>query len=590
MGGKFSWFGAGRRPTGNTYLVVLAVLVGVVSGLFAVLFKWMIDVVRHLVEAPWPADGLLFYGRYLVVPVVGGLLVGPIVYFFAREAKGHGVPEVMAAVAKRGGIIRLQVPIIKAIASALTIGTGGSAGREGPIVQIGSGMGSVIGQWLRMSEDRIKTLLACGAAAGIAATFNAPIAGAIFALEVILGEFTAYTFSLIVMAAVAGAATSHVFWGNQPALAVPQYQLVHPAEYLLYAGLGLLAAGMAWLYIQTLYFTEDRFEAMRPVPEWVQPALGGVLFGAVALAIPESFSTGYEVMDLAFAGKLSFVLMAALAFAKVLTTSLTLGSGGSGGVFAPGLFIGTMLGGAFGAAVHSAFPGITAEPGAYALVGMGAVFAGMTQAPITGILMIFEMTRDYRIILPLMLACGLASLVAGAIRKETIYTLKLARRGINIRAGRDVGLLRRLAVADAMAAPVQTVPLGVTVDHVVRLMADSRHNGFPVVDSQGRLAGMITLQDVRSLKLPGRLQTPVERAMTRELVTVTERDSLEEALHRITFRDIGRLPVIDPDDPSRLVGLITRSDILNAYDRALLHQNGNGAAREESALAHHQAR
>lgn len=563
------------RPNVNTYLVLLAVLIGVASGLFSILFKWMIDLVRHAATAPWPGAGWLAYGPYLVAPVIGGLLVGPIVNRFAAEAKGHGVPEVMYAVAKKGGIIRLRVPIVKAIASALTIGTGGSAGREGPIVQIGSGLGSVTGQWFRMSEDRIKTLLACGAAAGIAATFNAPIGGAIFALEVILGEFTAYTFSLIVVSAVAAAAVSHVFWGNVPVLQVPQYQLVNPGEFLLYAGLGLLAAGVALLYTRVLYFTEDLFDGERRVPEWVKPAIGGLLFGSVALLLPESFGAGYEVMDKALLGHLPLALMATLVLVKILTTSLTIGSGGSGGIFAPGLFIGTMLGGAFGAVVHGLWPETTAASGAYALVGMGAVFAGMTQAPITGILLIFEMTRDYRIILPLMLACVIASLASGAISRETIYTLKLLRRGISLRAGRDVRVLQSLRVRDVMSTGVETVPVSASVGHVVERMGRSRHNGFPVVDGANRLVGVITLMDVRNLELPGRLETPVAKAMTQHLVTVTPEDTLEEALHRITFRDVGRLPVVDPQDPSRLVGLVTRSDILKGYERSVL-AGGNG--------------
>lgn len=572
------------RLSGNTLLGVLAVMVGIVSGLFAVLFRWVIEQVSRFGFGMVP-EGLTRWVGFPLVPVAGGLVVGLLTYYFAREAKGHGVPEVMYAVAAEGGVIRPRVPFVKMLASAFTIGTGGSAGREGPIVQIGAGLGSTAGQVFKMSEDRIKMLVGCGVAAGISATFNAPVAGVIFALEVILGDFVASTFSFLVLSSVAAAATSYVFWGDIPAFRVPEYQMAHPVELGLYAALGVVAAAVAFLYVRTLYATEDLFDRIR-IPEPLKPALGGLLFGLLAVILPESRGTGYEFMDQALLGQMPLYLMALLVLAKIVSTSLTLGSGGSGGVFAPGLFIGVMTGGAFGAVVHGLWPGMTAETGAYALVGMGAVFAGMTQAPITAILMLFEMTRDYRIILPMMVAVVISCMMTAWWSKETIYTLKLVRRGVNWRSGRNADVLRQLRVADAMTTNIHMVPAETDLGYVVALMQQTRHNGFPVVEAGDRLVGVITLQDVRNVKLEGRLQTPVRQVMTRNPVTVTPLDNLEEALHRISVRDVGRLPVVDPADPQRLVGVLTRSDILRAYDRAVVgSQRGAGRGRRETAGA-----
>lgn len=564
-GHRFPW-----RISGQTLLGPLAVGIGAVTGLFAVLFRWLIEQVQAFGFGHF-AEGYASLAL-VMVPTVAGLLVGLIVYYFAREAKGHGVPEVMYAIVEKGGIIRPRVPFVKMVASALTIGTGGSAGREGPIVQIGAGLGSTAGQMFRMSDDRIKTLVGCGVAAGISATFNAPVAGVIFALEVILGDFVASTFSVLVLSSVAAAATSYAFWGNIPAFQVPQYRMVHPVELGLYALLGVIAGVVAVIYVRTLYATEDAFDRWR-IPEPVKPAIGGLLFGAIAVILPESRGTGYGFMSQGLLGHLPLYIMAALVLAKILTTSLTLGSGGSGGVFAPGLFIGVMTGGAFGALVHSLWPGLTAETGAYALVGMGAVFAGATQAPITAVLMLFEMTRDYRIILPMMVAVAVSWMVASLWGRETIYTLKLARRGVDWRGGRNVQILRRLRVAAAMTADVHAVDADATLEDVIDLMQKTRHNGFPVVEKGGRLVGVITLHDVRNVPLEGRLLTPVRRAMTQNPITVTPQDTLEEALHRISVRDVGRLPVVDPAEPRLLVGVLTRSDILQAYDRAVVDQN-----------------
>jgi CIC family chloride channel protein len=348
------------QPPETGVLIATAVIVGLGGGLGAVAFRWLINSFTHIffdVMQNW----LSFMGPayVILVPAIGGLLVGPMIYFFAREAKGHGVPEVMEAIALRGGRIRPVVVVVKSLASSLCIGSGGSVGREGPIVQIGSALGSTLGQTLKLSDERIRNLVACGAAAGIAATFNAPIAGVIFALEVILGEFSVRYFSTVVISSVTASVVGRIAFGDVPAFVVPQYSLVSPWELLLYVLLGILAGLVALLFVRTLYWFEDISDAWR-FPEYVKPAVGGLLVGVLGFYLPQVFGVGYEAMEDALLGKMLLGTMGLLILAKVLATSLTIGSGGSGGVFAPSLFIGAMLGGAFGTLAHQTLPGITA--------------------------------------------------------------------------------------------------------------------------------------------------------------------------------------------------------------------------------------
>lgn len=568
---------------GDTPLVLLAALVGLAGGFASIIFHWLIEFFTRL--SLHDSRGLLApLGRfYVVVPAVtGGLLVGLLCYFLAREAKGHGVPEVMLAIARRGGLIDPRVPAVKAVASAVTIGSGGSAGPEGPIVQIAAGLGSLIGQFFKMSEARIKTLVGCGAAAGIAAIFNAPVGGVLFALEVVLGEFSVSAFSMMVISAVTAAAVARVYLGDQPAFQAPAYHLVSAQELFLYALLGILSGLVAVLYVRLLYQAENLFARLHRLPEYVRPALGGVMFGLVGVFVPLSMGAGDTGIENALYEKLPLVALASLAMLKIVTTAITLGSGGSGGVFAPGLFIGAMTGGAFGAVVHRFYPAVTASPGAYALVGMGAVFAASTHAPLTGIIILFEITRDYRIILPLMISTVIGTLLAARVSPATIYTANLLRRGIDIRAGKDVNLMRSILVREAMCTGVNTVREDMKLREVIRIMQETRHNGFPVLDPSGQLCGVITLDDIRQTKLEGRLEIPVKDVMTTDLVVTTPLETLNDVSPKFAFRDVGRLPVVDPSNPRRLVGILTRSDIIKAYNRRLLELSAN---RGPSAVA-----
>jgi CIC family chloride channel protein len=556
-------------------MAILATLVGLAAGFGAIGFRWLIEFFQGLAyggrgdlleiagSTPWY---LSFW-----IPALGGLVVGPLVYFFAREAKGHGVPEVIEAVALRSGIIRKRVVIVKCLASAVCIGTGGSAGREGPIVQIGSAVGSTLGQVLGISGDRIRTLVGCGAAAGIAATFNAPIAGTMFALEIILGDFGLATFSPIVISSVVSTAVSRHYLGNYPAFQVPAYQLSSAWELPLYVILGLFCALVAVTFTKTLYRTEDIFSKLR-FPEYLKPVLGGLILGAGALLFPHVLGVGYPAIDLALSVKLSWWLMFILILVKILATSITIGSGGSGGIFAPSLFLGAMAGGFFGTIAHASLPGITASPGAYSIVGMGAVVSGTTHGPLGAILILFEMTGNYKIILPLMIACIISSVTSGQLSKESIYTMKLARRGVDIRAGKEVNVLRAIKVKEAMNSQVETLPEHLHLAQLAEIIAKSKYNTFPVIDEKGSLTGILSYLDYHDVVFDKDLGdlVVVKEIATPKVVTISVEDNLYSALEKITAKDFSLLPVVAPSDPSIMVGVLTRRDIIGAYNKAVV--------------------
>jgi len=574
------------QPSEEVILVATALLVGLGTGVGAVAFRYLIQGVSWL-GFVWIPEITSRLGKAYIafVPAIGGLLVGLLVYYFAREAKGHGVPEVMEAVALKGGRIRPIVAIVKSLASSITIGSGGSVGREGPIVQIGSALGSTIGQAFHFSDARVRNLVACGAAAGIAATFNAPIAGVIFALEVILGELSVQHFSTVVISAVSASVVGQAVFGDVPAFILPiKYQINSVWEFGLYPILGILAALIGVLFVRLLYWSEDLFEKWRTVPEWFQPAVGGALLGAMALVYPmitginweeqpQIFNVGYEVINDALSNRFMIGTVIGLLILKLIATSLTLGSGGSGGIFAPSLFMGAMLGAAFGIVVNTLLPEITAAPGAYSLVGMAAVFAAAAHAPITAILILFELTGDYRIILPLMLTVVIATLLARRMLKgESIYTLKLSRRGIRLQSGQDIDVMEGILVRDVMTVDVDSVTTDMTLQQLAETVNRTRHHGFPVLYEQGSLWGIVTVTDLESAlshNMPLKT-TVVEIGTSRDhLLIAYPNETMGAALARMGTRGLGRIPVVHCDNPHVLLGLIRREDIIRAYRLAL---------------------
>jgi chloride channel protein, CIC family len=432
-------------------LVVAALIVGSGAGLGAVGFRWLIFAVTWLATGheqfgqqgrvgslhfPWLGIGFL-----VLIPVVGGLLYGPLIHRFAREARGHGVPEVMIAVATGDGRIRPQVSVVKALASALCIGAGGSVGREGPIVQIGSALASGLGQLARMPGSKLRVLVACGAAAGISATFNAPLTGVLFGFELILREFSAEALLPLILASAAADVVGRAFFGSAPIFSQMPHDLAitDDTQYLLVLVLGLAAALIGVGFHAILYKVEDICDAAwKGRPEWARPAVGGVLLGLVLLALPQMYGVGYPVMNQAIAGNEALWLVLILMAGKMLAASLTIGIGGSGGVFAPSLFTGAMAGTAFGVITGHLFGPAAGPPAIYGIIAMGAVFAAAAQAPLTSIASVAEMTGNYGLILPVMLAVGVAAGLARRLSYGTVYTRKLLRRGIDIeRPGED---------------------------------------------------------------------------------------------------------------------------------------------------------
>ncbi|MEW6665688.1 MAG: chloride channel protein [Thermodesulfobacteriota bacterium] len=557
---------------------ILAVIVGLASSLGTIAFLKLIQLIqfvsygsgRSLLDTvariPW-------YWR-IVVPALGGLLVGLCVYLVARKYKGHGVAEVLEAVALRKGVIKGKVVLLETVAAALTIGTGGSAGIVGPIVQLGSGVGSVAGQIPRLSGGRIRTLVGCGAAAGIATAFNAPIAGVMFALEVILGDFGIATFSPIVISSVAATAVSRHFLGDHPAILVPAYKLVSAWELPLYVLLGISCALVAVAFTKLFYWVGDRFEDFS-FPSFFKPLVGGSIIGITGLYFPHILGNGYPTIDLVLIEKISLGAILALMILKILSTSITIGSGGSGGTFAPALFIGAMAGAGFGGIAHHVFPEVTASQGAYSIVGMAALVAGITHAPLTGILMLFEMTGNYTIILPLMISCITASVLSGRLQKESMYTLKLFRKGVNIHAGKEVNVLRSIRVGEVMNPEVETVQEGMSLRKLSEKIAHSKYNTFPVVDREGNLTGILSFLDYHEVIFEDGLRDLVVTGelATRRVVTVSTDDSLLTALQRISSKDYSILPVVDAQNPTSIKGILTRRDIISAYNRAVLKRS-----------------
>ena len=556
-------------------LAVMALIVGAFAGLAGALFRWLIYAFTWLatghqqfgqqghaasLHVPWL--GLSFL---VLIPVVGGLLYGPLIDRFAREARGHGVPEVMLAVAENGGRIRPPVTIVKALASAICIGTGGSVGREGPIVQVGSALASTLGQRVRMSENRLRIIVACGAAGGIAATFNAPITGLFFGFEIVLREFSLDALFATSLAAVTGDVVSRAFFGSAPFFTGIPHGLTVGDDYtyLLIVVLGICAGLIGVAFKTFLYKLEDvGDELWKGRPEWARPAVGGLLLGALLLALPQMYGVGYPVMDRTVAGHYLVWFIVVLMVGKILATTLTLSIGGSGGVFAPSLFIGAMAGMAFGIGAHDLFGPAIGPPAMYAVVAMGGVFGAAAQAPLTAIASVVEMTGNFTLTVPVMLATGIAAALSKHLSHGSIYTTKLLRRGVDIERPKTSGVLQRLTVAEVMQ---RFSPLGeqdAQLENEESGAGDHAQVEGPWADLIGAVA------DIRQ-----------PQALFAD-------ETLEQALRQLVLYGPAGLPVLSHDG-ERLLGWITRQNVLGA-----IAQRVGPSAREieQGALAGEYAR
>lgn len=569
------------KQTVQEYLgpFLLALLVGTIAGFGAVVFRSMIFWGQHIL---WPA-GANFTAQVeqaswwwiIAVPTVMGLLAGPVVTFWAPEVRGPGVPEVMEALALRGGTIRHRVTVIKALVTAALISAGGSLGREGPVVQIGSSIGSSLSQLFRLGPDAKRMAVACGAAAGIGATFQAPMAGTLFAVEVLLHDLEVKSLSNIIIAAVAGTMTARMFIGDMPMFIVPRFTLQNPQELLLYFALGI-AAGFLGLILMSVFFLLPRLWKVARLPDWLTPAAGGLLLGLIGLFSPWALGVGYESINIALVGKMTFFFALLLLVSKVLATSICIGSGMSGGIFAPSLFLGAMLGHLTGLGAQHFLPGAGIDPANCALIGMGAMVSATTLAPITAIFTIFELTYSYQVILPLMVSSIAGMLVVRLLHGYSIYETKLLHKGINIVKGHEVNILRGLLVKDHMDRHVGFLPAHMPCEEIMLNMEQSHFPHFVVLDERQKLAGVLTLRDFRRIFAHRELCRPDTTAatlMNRDVVTVGEESTMDQAFHAFARHHFSFLPVVSAHDPLTVVGQIKKTDLLSVYDQFIFKEH-----------------
>jgi CIC family chloride channel protein len=555
------------------WLAALALLVGLATGIADVVFhlltRWFTQLFSGGTGTIPAGEGINSFvpwlGRYflLFAPVIGGLLYGFITWRFGPGVRGSGVPEVMYAVSRDECRIPPRIALVKPLASALCIGSGGSLGREGPAVQTGAALGALAGRRFGISGERLRLLAACGAAGGISALLNTPIAGVIFSLELILRDFEAESFGAVVLSSVTAAVIGRGLIGEGIFFDFPEFSISSPVEYLFYAGLGVLAAGISVAFIRVRFGAEDAADRLWRGPEWARPAVGGVLLGAILFLLPEMYGSGYGVLENAVHGEYVFGFLLLLLVGKMVATSVTFGIGGSGGVFGPLLFMGAMLGSAYGGVAERFLPGLTGTPGTYGLVGMAAMFAGAAQAPFTAVITVFELTGEYSLILPLMAAVAVSTVISRLLTLDTVYLLKLHGRGIYLDSFRQEGWMQRITVRDAMYPAPEPVASEASLEKLAARFADEQVLALPVTDPGGALRGTVSSVEVEKALANGE-HSVTALGLTRTAATLDPGQTLDEALGKLVRRASGGLPVVNPED-GEIVGWLSNRDVLRAY-------------------------
>lgn len=554
-------------------LTGLAILVGVVTGTAIWLFKYLIGFTRSTLY------GHIYGWPVAFIPLAGGLLVGLIAHFLIHPEKFHGTANIMQAVALNGGRINYRETPIKTLGAVLSIGSGASLGPEDPSVQIGASFGSLFGQIFHMSEEKSSTLVAAGVASAIAAAFNAPIAGIFFALEIILGELSSASMVLILIAAVSSSVLTQAISGTSPAFQVPQYAFNSINELPLYLVLGLLAGPISAVYIWLIQKSRLYFSLWK-IPTFLKTASAGLIVGLSGLAFPQILGVGYDTIGIILNNnKLGIIFLFVLMLLKLILTPVSLAGGFFGGVFAPGLFIGAMLGGGLGEAASQLFPQMNIHPAAFALVGMAAVLAGTVRAPLTAILLLFEMTGDYRIILPLIFSVAVSLVISSKLQPDSVYEMGLAQYGIRLDRGRDIEVMSELKVSEIMETGVETLPEFIDSKTAGNILVKSRFNSLPVLDENGYLAGVLSLAD-----LEGTEETSITKIYTRSIETIYPDESLHIALRHMSQRDLGMLPVVNRLNPRELLGVLRRKDIIHSYNLALTRRAAKHHRQEEVRL------
>jgi len=565
------------RPSDETQLILIAVVVGVLAALGYVLLRTSLEQVEAYFFGPLHSLLSIDLGGWrrvgiVLLPVLGIVCLIPLMLLFPGDVGGYGLPRFLEIVNLRGGVIRARSILITIIAPALTIGSGGSAGLEGPIAQLGGAIGSNVGQTFGVTGTKMRVMVASGVAAGIAAVFNAPMAGVMFAIEIVLlGDFEIHHFTPLVIAAGVATASARMVFGNALMFDVPAYTLVSYWELLLYAGLGVVVGGLAVLNIKIFYGVWDLFESSR-LPRLVRPVVGAALVGTVGIGLPQVMGGGYHTISEAMHGDLPWLLMAALPLFKMVTTAITLGSGGAGGIFAPAMFMGTMVGGAYGAMVHAIWPSATAPVGTYALVGLGAFLAAAAHAPLTAMFLLFEITNSHEIVLPVLFASAIGTIIARLFYAESIDTEALSRKGVELKVGRELTAMNALTVAEVMHKDFASVPASLDLHSLAQRFATSPWIYFPVLDHGERMVGIISLNDIRTVLVEEELAHLVVVAdmMTREVITVFPDDTLNRAMEEFGRKDIEQMPVVARQDPGRVLGMLKRQDVIRAYNEQIL--------------------
>jgi len=545
----------------NQVFLALTVLIGIFGGLSAVLFTLAIEGTKHVLFGSAPSAL-----RLVAVPTLVSLVTGFLLAKFFPEARGSGLPQVEAAYHLENGVIPGRVIFGKFLTGALCVGSGHSMGREGPSVQIGAGIASLFGRWLKLSPQRVRSLIPIGAAAALSAAFNTPVAAVLFALEEVMGDMNAALIGSTVVASVTAVIIERSILGEETLFRVPAYHLAHPAELIGYAVLGIVGGIVSLMFTQGLLRTRGLF---RRLPAWtriIQPAMGGLAIGIMLLFVPQVMGVGYQYVDQALDGALALRMLLLFCGAKLVATIISYSSGNAGGIFAPSLFLGAMAGGAVGIGMHAIAPFPTGDPGAYALVGMGALFAGIIRAPMTSVFMIFELTQDYQILVPLMVANLLAYAIATRFQPKPIYHALLEQDGIHL-----PGPASRFAAGMSRASDImEPVPLFIpedsSVDQALALIANEPSDSF-LVGSQRRIAGIVRRHDLEEAASGGTTGIPLAPLLISKWAHVHADHSLELVLQR--FRENpGLLPVVSRGEATRVEGVITLEAILEFVRRA----------------------
>src|SRR5579864_43837 len=547
------------RERENQIFLLLSVVIGALTGLAVVAF---IVLTEHEGARLYPPGSAAW--RRVLFPIAGALAMGPLLYRYFPNARGSGVPQTKAALYASQGRILLKTVFGKFFCTSVTLASGIPLGREGPSVQVGAGIASVLGRNLGLSQERVKALIPVGAAAAIAAAFNTPLAAVVFALEEIVGDLNAPVLGSVIVASVTSWAVLRALLGNDPLFRVPQYQLVHPVEFAIYAVLGVAGGLISAAFAKLLLGMRAWFLRIPQKTAWFQPVAGGLLVGLLGWAVPQVMGVGYGYVGDALNGKMALSLMLLLVFLKLIAVTTSYASGNAGGIFGPALFIGAMLGGSVGTIAHHFFPAYTATPGAYALVGMGTVFAGIVRAPMTSVLMIFEMTRDYPVIVPLMISNMISLFICSLIQHEPTYEALAIQDGIHLPAGGSRARLGTRRVARVMKPPEKLLSAELTVREATERLRLSKFRSFLVTDKRG-VIGVIS-SDVLEQEMAEDPERTLEKIIdVLEFPHVHADQGLDQALERMGANHLDMLPVVNRGDVHKLEGMVTLSDVLEAY-------------------------